>query len=133
MILYHVPSVTRTKCFQPVCINVENVITGLGLSRSRISIHQIVIERAYFVQSHIWVRQFQCDHLHNFFDMFVLVWWVHIRYRRPSCPYKALKFKFSVSGRKNVPLFDVVTKTSVLSEKNRTFIIQRVISTTFHL
>ena len=55
--------------------------------------------------------------------------------RQPSCPYKALsfqtlrhpqflsnfkspKFKFSVSGRKNVRLFDVMTKKSVLSEKN---------------
>ena len=55
--------------------------------------------------------------------------------RRPSCPYKALsfqtlrhpqflsnfqspKFKFSVSGKKNVCLFDVMTKTLVPSEKN---------------
>ena len=29
------------------------------------------------MQSHMWVRQFQCDHLHNFLDMFVLVWLVH--------------------------------------------------------
>ena len=55
--------------------------------------------------------------------------------RRPSCPYKLLsfktlrhphflsnflspKFKFSVSGKKNVRLFGVMTKTSVLSDKN---------------
>ena len=55
--------------------------------------------------------------------------------RRPSCPYKPLsfqtlrhpqflsnfqspKFKFSVSGKKNVRLFGVMTKTSVLSDKN---------------
>jgi hypothetical protein len=53
---------------------------------------------------------------------------------RTACPYKALsfqflrhpqylsnfqlpKFKFSVSGKKNVRLFEVMTKTSVLSEK----------------
>ena len=28
------------------------------------------------------------------------------------------KFKFSVSGKKNVRLFEVITKTSVLSDKN---------------
>ena len=33
-------------------------------------------------------------------------------------PYKSPKFKFSVSGKKNVRLFGVMTKTSVLSEKN---------------
>ena len=55
--------------------------------------------------------------------------------RQPSCPYKALsfqtlrhpqflsnfqspQFKFSVSGKINVRLFVVTTKTSVLSEKN---------------
>ena len=55
--------------------------------------------------------------------------------RWPSCPYKPLsfqtlrhpqflsnfqspKFKFSVSGKKNVRLFDAMKKTSVLSEKN---------------
>ena len=54
---------------------------------------------------------------------------------RPACPYKALsfqtlrhpqflsnfqspKFKFSVSGKKNVRLFDVITKTSASSDKN---------------
>ena len=54
--------------------------------------------------------------------------------RRPDCPYKALsfqtlrhpqflsnvqssKFKFSVSGKKNVCLFDAMTKTSLLSDK----------------
>ena len=53
----------------------------------------------------------------------------------PPCPYKPLsfqtlrypqflsnfhwpKFKFSVSGDKHVRLFDVMTKTSVLSNKN---------------
>ena len=53
----------------------------------------------------------------------------------PSCPYKPLsfqtlrypqflsnfqspKFKFSVSGKKNVRLFGVMTKTSVPSDKN---------------
>ena len=60
--------------------------------------------------------------------------------RQPFCLYKALsfqnlrhpkflsnfqspKFKFSVSGMKNVRLFDVMTKTSVLSEKNVPFLI----------
>ena len=55
--------------------------------------------------------------------------------RWPFCPYKPLnfqtlrhlqflsnflspKFKFSVSGKKNVRLFDAMTKTSGLSEKN---------------
>ena len=55
--------------------------------------------------------------------------------RQPFCPYKPLcfqtlrhpqflsnfqspKFKFSVSGKKNVCLFGGMTKTSVLSEKN---------------
>ena len=54
--------------------------------------------------------------------------------RQPSCPYKALsfqmlrlpqlnnfqspKFKFLVSGKKNVRLFGVMTKTSVSSDKN---------------
>ena len=55
--------------------------------------------------------------------------------RRPSWPYKAPsfqtlrhpqflsnfqspKFKFSISGKKNVLLFDVKTQTAVLSEKN---------------
>ena len=55
--------------------------------------------------------------------------------RRLSCPYKPLsfqtlrhpqflsnfqspKFKFSVSGKKNVRLFEVMTKTSVSSDKN---------------
>ena len=33
-------------------------------------------------------------------------------------PYKSPKLKFSVSGKKNVHLFDVMTKTSVLSDKN---------------
>jgi hypothetical protein len=49
----------------------------------------------------------------------------------PSCPYKPLsfqtqflsnfqsqKFKFSVSGKKNVRLLGVMTKTSVSSDKN---------------
>ena len=53
----------------------------------------------------------------------------------PSCPYKSLsfrtlrypqilsnfqspKFKFSVSGKKNVRRFDVMTKTSASSDKN---------------
>ena len=31
---------------------------------------------------------------------------------------KSPKFKFSVSGKKNVRLFEVMTKTSVLSDKN---------------
>ena len=55
--------------------------------------------------------------------------------RLPSCPYKPLtfqtlrqtqlqsnfqspKFKFSVSGKKNVNFFDIMTKTSVPSDKN---------------
>jgi hypothetical protein len=55
--------------------------------------------------------------------------------RWPSCPHKPLsfqtlrrpqflsnfqspKFKFSVSGKKNVRLFGVMTKTSVSSDKN---------------
>ena len=55
--------------------------------------------------------------------------------RQPSCPYKPLsiqnlrylqflsnfqtpKFKFSVSGKKNVHLFGVMTKTSVPYDKN---------------
>ena len=58
--------------------------------------------------------------------------------RRPDCPYKALSFQtlrhpqflsnfqspklnLSVSGKKNVFLFGVMTKTPVLSEKKRTF------------
>ena len=32
-------------------------------------------------------------------------------------PLKSPKFKFSVSGKKNVRLFEVMTKTSVLSDK----------------
>jgi hypothetical protein len=33
-------------------------------------------------------------------------------------PKKSPEFKFSVSGKKNVCLFGVITKTSVLSDKN---------------
>ena len=33
-------------------------------------------------------------------------------------PKKSPKFKFSLSGKKNVRLFEVMTKTSVLSDKN---------------
>ena len=33
-------------------------------------------------------------------------------------PKKSPEFKFSVSGKKNVCLFGVMTKTSVLSDKN---------------
>ena len=33
-------------------------------------------------------------------------------------PQKSPKFKFSVSGKKNVSLFEVITKASVSSDKN---------------
>ena len=62
----------------------------------------------------------------------------------PSCPYKPLnfqtlrysqflgnfqspKFKFSVSVKKNVRLFEVMTKTSASSDKNEPLIIDKTL------
>ena len=66
----------------------------------------------------------------------------------PFCPYKPLsfqtlrhpqvlsnfqspKFKFSVWGKKNVRLFEVMTKTSVLSEKTYLYLKLRFVSNNF--
>ena len=38
--------------------------------------------------------------------------------KQPSCPYKPLSIQIQISGKKNVRLFGVMTKTSVSSDKN---------------